>query len=76
MICLPEEGDDYQSATSNALLRVLGLKGRVLIGDRALVEVLQQEQNFREKGKGVTYLDMGKNGCKRAFAFCVWAFVR
>lgn len=61
VICLPEErGDDYQSATSNALLRVLGLKGRVLIGDRALVEVLQQEQNFREKGKGVTYLDMGE----------------
>ena len=27
---------DYQSATSNALCRILGLSGRVLIGDRAL----------------------------------------
>ncbi len=31
-----EEGDDEQSATSNALAKVLQLQGRVLIGDRAL----------------------------------------
>lgn len=30
-------GFDYQSDTSNALLRVLGLQGEVLIGDRALL---------------------------------------
>lgn len=56
VICLPsQQGEDYQSATSNALLKVLGLKGRVLIGDRALVEVLRQEsQNKRD------YIDLGK----------------
>ncbi|MDE5602456.1 MAG: menaquinone biosynthesis protein, partial [Helicobacter sp.] len=37
-------GDDYQSATSNALLKVLKLKGRVLIGDKALVEVLRRKK--------------------------------
>ncbi|TLD84494.1 menaquinone biosynthesis protein [Helicobacter sp. MIT 11-5569] len=56
VICLPkEQGEDYQSATSNALLKVLGLKGRVLIGDRALFEVLK-----REKVGDKTYIDMGE----------------
>ena len=46
VICLKqEEGDDYQSSTSNALLKVLGLKGKVLIGDRALQERLKYPQS-------------------------------
>ena len=37
VIVLPtKDAQDYQSATSNALCKVLGLKGEVLIGDRAL----------------------------------------
>lgn len=36
-----KEGSDYQSATSNALLKVLGLEGQVLIGDRALKYYLE-----------------------------------
>lgn len=37
VIAIPsKEGSDYQSATSNALLKVLSLQGQVLIGDRAL----------------------------------------
>ncbi|MCI5968523.1 MqnA/MqnD/SBP family protein [Helicobacter sp.] len=66
VICLPkEQGEDYQSATSNALLKVLGLQGRVLIGDRALVEVLQQEQDYRKNGKEIMYLDMGEKWVQR-----------
>ncbi|WP_299550034.1 MqnA/MqnD/SBP family protein [uncultured Helicobacter sp.] len=62
VICLPkEQGEDYQSATSNALLKVLGLKGRVLIGDRALVEVLRQKQDCRDKGSKIAFLDLGEN---------------
>ena len=45
VVCFTNEsGEDYQSATSNALLKILGLKGRVLIGDRALKEVLHREK--------------------------------
>ncbi|WP_104759763.1 MqnA/MqnD/SBP family protein [Helicobacter bizzozeronii] len=36
LVVLQDEGIDTQSATSNALCQVLGLKGQVLIGDRAL----------------------------------------
>jgi len=37
VILIPgEEKEDYQSETSNALAKTLGLKGRVLIGDKAL----------------------------------------
>ncbi len=36
LVLSSESKDDYQSATSNALCKVLGLKGEVLIGDRAL----------------------------------------
>lgn len=61
VICLPKEkGEDYQSATSNALLKVLGLKGRVLIGDRALVEVLKQKSNHQKD-----YVDLGKFWVKK-----------
>ena len=61
MICIQgKEGSDYQSATSNALLKVLGLKGRVLIGDRALFEVLRQKARGEKN-----YIDMGNIGIKR-----------
>ncbi|RDU72325.1 menaquinone biosynthesis protein [Helicobacter aurati] len=33
---LSDSGDDYQSATSNALCKILHLNGQVMIGDRAL----------------------------------------
>lgn len=61
VICLPKEkGEDYQSATSNALLKVLRLKGRVLIGDRALIEVIKQKAHNRQD-----YIDLGKFWVKR-----------
>lgn len=38
VLVLPnEQKDDYQSASSNALAKVLGIKGEVLIGDKALI---------------------------------------
>jgi len=39
LVC-PGEGDDFESATSNILAKVLNIKGRVVIGDKA----------FRERG--------------------------
>ncbi|PAF48246.1 menaquinone biosynthesis protein [Helicobacter sp. 12S02232-10] len=51
VIVIPNpQAEDYQSATSNALCKVLGLKGEVLIGDRALAYRYQ----------GGEHLDMGK----------------
>lgn len=41
---------DYQSASSNALARILGIKGEVLIGDRAL----------KYKLSGKNYIDLGE----------------
>lgn len=41
---------DYQSASSNALARILGVEGEVLIGDRAL----------RYKLSGGKYVDLGQ----------------
>ncbi|RAX57185.1 menaquinone biosynthesis protein [Helicobacter monodelphidis] len=56
VIAIPdEEGKDYQSATSNALLEVLGVKGRVLIGDRAL--------QYYSQGK--EHIDLGEEWFKR-----------
>lgn len=43
-----ENKNDYQSASSNALARVLGVNGRVLIGDRALKEVLKIRKNYQK----------------------------
>ena len=61
VICLPKEsGEDYQSATSNALLKVLRLQGRVLIGDRALLEVLEQHKRGERN-----YIDMGEKWAQR-----------
>ena len=42
VLALPKESKgDYQSASSNALIQVLGIEGEVLIGDRALAYKLQ-----------------------------------
>lgn len=50
VIVLPKPTkSDYQSASSNALAQILGVKGEVLIGDRAL----------RHKLSGVEYIDLG-----------------
>lgn len=51
VIVLPKAiKNDYQSASSNALARILGVKGEVLIGDRAL----------RHKLSGAECVDLGK----------------
>jgi len=42
LVC-PGEGDDYESATSNVLAKILNEKGRVVIGDKAF-----QETNCRD----------------------------
>ena len=39
-----EEKEDYQSETSNALAKVLNLKGKVLIGDKALKYYYESEK--------------------------------
>ena len=39
-----EEKEDYQSETSNALAKVLNLKGKVLIGDKALKYYYENEK--------------------------------
>ncbi|PAF51187.1 menaquinone biosynthesis protein [Helicobacter sp. 13S00401-1] len=53
VLCLEREAkSDYQSATSNALCKVLGLEGEVLIGDRAL--------RYYHENKECDFIDMGK----------------
>ncbi len=47
-----ESQDDFQSETSNALAKVLNLKGRVLIGDKAL-------KYFHENPNG-NFIDLAK----------------
>lgn len=50
VIVIPtKDSDDYQSASSNALAKVLGVSGEVLIGDRAL--------QYKIAGGG--YIDLG-----------------
>ncbi|TSA86293.1 MqnA/MqnD/SBP family protein [Helicobacter mehlei] len=46
LVVLQDEGIDTQSATSNALCQVLGLKGQVLIGDKALRFYYQEKAEF------------------------------
>ncbi|CCF81291.1 Menaquinone via futalosine step 1 [Helicobacter bizzozeronii CCUG 35545] len=46
LVVLQDEGIDTQSATSNALCQVLGLKGQVLIGDKALRFYYQEKAGF------------------------------
>ena len=51
VLVLPKQSkDDYQSASSNALAKVMGIKGEVLIGDRAL----------RYKLSGAKAIDLGQ----------------
>ncbi|PAF44595.1 MqnA/MqnD/SBP family protein [Helicobacter sp. 11S02629-2] len=53
VLCLNKESkNDYQSATSNALRKVLGLEGEVIIGDRAL--------KLYHASKDKDFIDMGK----------------
>ncbi|MGP1450399.1 MAG: MqnA/MqnD/SBP family protein [Wolinella sp.] len=52
VLALPNrEGSDYQSATSNALLQVLGIKGEVLIGDRALKYYIAHKDSCIDMGE-------------------------
>lgn len=55
-----QSGSDYQSDTSNALLKVLGIRGRVLIGDRALKVVLKEQKEGKKD-----YIDMGEFWVKK-----------
>ena len=38
VLACPGEGDDFESATSNVLAKILDIKGKVVIGDKALKE--------------------------------------
>lgn len=56
VIAIPQdEGEDYQSASSNALAKVLRIQGRILIGDRAL----------RYKLRGDACQDLGQEWWKK-----------
>lgn len=46
------EEEDYQSQTSNALAKVLGLKGKVIIGDKAL--------KYYHENKEEEFIDLAK----------------
>ncbi len=48
----PKQKDDYQSASSNALAKVLDVRGEILIGDRALAYKLSHNEN--------SYIDLGQ----------------
>ena len=61
--------DDYQSDTSNALAKVLNLKGKVIIGDKAL--------NFYHENKDLTKIDLAKQWKEKynlPFVFAVLCF--
>lgn len=45
------EKEDYQSETSNALAKVLGIKGEVLIGDKALYKFYNSDEEFIDLAK-------------------------
>lgn len=54
VLLLPNEAkDDYQSASSNALSKALGLSGEILIGDRAL------KLHYKNKNKA-NFTDLGQ----------------
>jgi chorismate dehydratase len=64
-----EEQNDYQSKTSNALAKVLDLKGKVIIGDKAL--------NFFHENKDAKKIDLAKqwkNKYNLPFVFAVLCF--
>lgn len=61
--------EDFQSQTSNALAKILDLKGKVIIGDKAL--------NFYHKNKDLEKIDLAKqwkNKYKLPFVFAVLCF--
>ena len=61
--------DDYQSDTSNALAKVLNLKGKVIIGDKAL--------NFYHENRDIEKIDLAKQWKKKynlPFVFAVLCF--
>ena len=61
--------DDYQSDTLNALAKVLNLKGKVIIGDKAL--------NFYHENKDLTKIDLAKQWKEKynlPFVFAVLCF--
>ena len=63
------EQSDYQSKTSNALAKVLNLKGKVIIGDKAL--------NFYHENKDLEKIDLAKEWKNRynlPFVFAVLCF--
>jgi chorismate dehydratase len=63
------EQSDYQSKTSNALAKVLDLKGKVIIGDKAL--------NFYHENKDAEKIDLAKqwkNKYNLPFVFAVLCF--
>ena len=63
------EKDDFQSDTSNALSKVLGLKGKVIIGDKAL--------NFYYENPQIEKIDLAKewqNKYHLPFVFAVLCF--
>ena len=63
------EQKDYQSDTSNALAKILNLKGKVIIGDKAL--------NFYHENKDFEKIDLAKewkNKYKLPFVFAVLCF--
>jgi chorismate dehydratase len=63
------EKKDFQSDTSNALAKVLNLKGKVLIGDKAL--------NFYHKNQNIEKIDLAKEWKNRynlPFVFAVLCF--
>ena len=63
------EESDYQSQTSNALAKILNLKGKVLIGDKAL--------NFYHNNEEVEKIDLAKewkNKYNLPFVFAVLCF--
>lgn len=63
------EESDFQSQTSNALAKVLDLKGKVIIGDKAL--------KFYHDNKEITKIDLAKEWQKKynlPFVFAVLCF--
>ncbi|ADV47229.1 MqnA/MqnD/SBP family protein [Nitratifractor salsuginis] len=61
--------DDRESASSNALAQVLGLEGRVLIGDKALVHYL-------EGGEGIDLAEVWKERTGLPFVFARLCYTR
>lgn len=59
LLIVGENKDDYQSQTSNALAKVLELKGEVIIGDKALKYFHQNKSNMNNKNSK-EFLDLAE----------------